>query len=215
MIGLLQFLIRLDSSVFHSINSLAGKWSVSDWLARFGADDHIIPILLTLLALSILLMARNREERQQAITCVICVFVATVLAMAAMFVLKDSFFRPHPFTDRTVHLLFYHATDSSFPSTAAALAFAQAFAVLLYKRRLGLIMIALSLYLGFARIMVGIHYPLDIIAGMFLGLSTAFLAKAAEPLYRPLARWLTDLEYRLLASWKTPHARRHEGGVRP
>lgn len=204
MTGLFQFLIHVDSSVFHAINSLAGRWYVSDWLARLGADDHIIPILLTLLALSLLVTAGSRERRERAFSCVICVFVSTVFAMIAMFVFKAAFFRPHPFTDREVHLLFYHATDSSFPSTAAALAFAQSFAVLFYKRKLGIAMIALSSYLGFARIMAGIHYPLDIAGGICLGLATAMLAKAAEPLYLPLARRLARLEERLLSSWRKP-----------
>ena len=44
MSGFFQFLIRLDRSVFHSINSIAGKNSVVDWFARAGADDHIVPL---------------------------------------------------------------------------------------------------------------------------------------------------------------------------
>jgi undecaprenyl-diphosphatase len=204
MSGFFQFLIRLDRSVFHSFNSIAGKNSVVDWFARSGADDHIVPLILTLLVLATLLWAGKHAGREVALKTVICATISAVVSMLVLYGLNNIFFRPRPFTTQVVHLLFYHNTDSSFPSNAATLAFALAFAVFLYWRKLGWVMLGLATFQGLARIVVGIHYPIDIIGGALLGLGAALAARAAEPLYGPLARWLNAGLDRLLASWKRP-----------
>jgi len=204
MASLAQFLIGLDRSIFHAINSLAGKSSVLDWLARLGADDHIIPVALSLLVLLALLLAGNGRQRETAFRCVICAVVAAAISMAVLFALNSLFFRPRPFTSQAVRLLFYHNTDSALPSNAATLAFALAFAVVFYKRKLGAVMLVLACYVGLARTMAGVHYPLDVITGALLGLSSASLAAAMDPLFRPIARRLTGGEHRLLAAWEPP-----------
>ena len=198
--------------MFDGINSLAGSSTVTDWLARLGADDHVIPIALVLLVALVLLTAKNRRERRSAFSCVICTLLAAALSMAVLYLLNTHFFRPRPFSSRTVNLLFYHNTDSAFPSNPAALAFALSFAVLFYRRKVGAIMLALSLYMGLCRIVVGVHYPLDIVGGLMLGLACALLANAAEGLYRPAGRWLTSALYRLLATWRPPGASGEVGG---
>ena len=200
----LTLLIKLDRSVFDSINSLAGNSAVIDWLARLGADDHVIPIALVFLVALVLLTARNRRERRSAFYCVLCTLLAAALSVAVLYLLNTHFFRPRPFSSRAVNLLFYHNTDSSFPSNPAALTFALSFAVLFYRRKLGMAMLALSLYMSLCRIVVGVHYPLDIVGGLLLGLACALLANAAESLYRPVVRWLTSALYRLLATWRPP-----------
>ena len=214
MNAIFQFLIGIDRSVFKAINSLAGKSSVLDWFARLGADDHVIPIVLVLLVLLLVLLARNRQAREAAFTCIICTLLAVIISMAILFILNGAFFRPRPFTSiPTAHLLFYHNTDSALPSNAATLTFVLAFSVFLYNRKVGAAMLALAVYVGVARIMCGIHYPLDIISGALLGLGSASLARAAEPLFRPLARAVNSASDRLLASWmRAPRVQPRGGG---
>ncbi|MBK5092707.1 MAG: phosphatase PAP2 family protein [Actinobacteria bacterium] len=201
MSAFFQFLFDLDYSVFHALNSLAGRSSVLDWFIRVGADDHIIPVVLTLLVLLVILLARDSTERESAFRCLICALIAVVVSMVILFALNSMFFRPRPFTTHPVHLLLYHNTDSAFPSNAATLALALSFAVLFYNRKVACIMLALSLYLGLARIAAGVHYPLDVAGGILLGLSIACFARLLEPVYRPVARLLLALQYRLLAAW--------------
>jgi undecaprenyl-diphosphatase len=208
-----QFLIRFDHAVFRAINSLAGKSPVLDWIARIGADDHIIPIVLSLLVILLVLIAKNRRQREEAFTCLVCAVLAVAVSMVILFVLNGAFFRPRPFTTYpSVHLLFYHNTDSAFPSNAATLAFVLAFAVFFYNRKVGAIMLGLATFVGLARVMVGIHYPLDIVGGAMLGLGSALLARAADPLYRPLARTINSACDRLLASWRRGRLMEPRGG---
>ncbi len=205
MTAIFQFLISLDQSVFKVINSLAGKSSVLNWLARVGADDHIIPIVLALMVLLVILIPRDRQAREVAFTCLLCAVIAVVMSMVILFILNSAFFRPRPFTSLSnVHMLFYHNTDSSFPSNAATIAFVMAISVLMYNRKVGGVMLALAVYMGLARVLCGVHYPLDVVGGAMLGLGSAFLTRAAEPLYRPLAIALNRVTDRLLASWQGP-----------
>ena len=207
MSAFFQSLTKLDYSICHALNSIAGRSSVLDWFIRVGADDHIIPVVLTLLVLLVVLLARNSLEREVAFKCLICAIIAVVISMVVLFVLNSMFFRPRPFTTHTLHVLLYHNTDSSFPSNAATLAFVLSFAVLFYNRKVAYVMLTLSLYLGLARIAAGVHYPLDIAGGILLGLSSACFSRLLEPLYRPVARRLLLMQYRLLAAWEPSRQR--------
>lgn len=63
--------------------------------------------------------------------------------------------------------------DGSFPSGHTALAFALATSILLHRRNLGLIFIAAALLVGTGRVLSNVHYPIDIIAGAAIGVTTA------------------------------------------
>jgi undecaprenyl-diphosphatase len=206
-----QFLIALDRSVFRGFNAIAGKNSVLDWFIRLGADDHIIPVILALLVLATLLFARKHSGRKIAFMAIICALGATVVSMVILFGLNHAFFRPRPFSTNAVHLLFYHNTDSAFPSNAATLAFAFSFGVFVYRRKLGAVMLALAAFVCLARMAAGIHYPLDVLGGMLLGLGSVLAVRAAEPAYAPLAEWLNTGLDRLLASWR-PLVSGHQNG---
>ena len=59
--------------------------------------------------------------------------------------------------------------DFSFPSDHAVMAGAVAAGVLLTHRRVGLLTLGAAMVLAFARVYVGAHFPLDVIAGLLLG----------------------------------------------
>ncbi len=145
MSAILQFLASVDGAAFHGINLLAGRSTVLDLLARLGADDHIIPVTLALATLFVLLPAKGRRERERSFDCVIGAIAAALLGTGVLYLLNSLFFRPRPFTSRAVNLLFYHNTDSAFPSNAATLAFVLAFAVIFYNRKLGAVMLGYAL----------------------------------------------------------------------
>jgi len=206
---LLNWLSGLDHAVLRTINGLAGRFAFLDWLARVGADDHIILIFISILLIGVLLVAGDRPGRERAAACIICAVIAVVLAVAATYLANSLFFRPKPFTSQAVNLIFYRNTDSAFPSNAAALTFALSFAVLFFNRKIGVPVTVLAAYACFARIMVGVHYPLDIAGGMLLGLAAAMISRGLLPLYRGAAARITSIEYRFLAGWRMP------GGASP
>jgi membrane-associated phospholipid phosphatase len=68
--------------------------------------------------------------------------------------------------------------DHSFPSGHAATSFAAATVLTAYAPRWWPVWFLLALAVGFSRIYVGVHYPLDVVGGAALGVVTALLLLA-------------------------------------
>lgn len=69
--------------------------------------------------------------------------------------------------------------DFSFPSDHAVMAGAVAAGLLLTHRRLGGVTLAAAIVLAFARVYVGAHFPLDVVAGLLLGAVVTVVAYLA------------------------------------
>lgn len=86
---------------------------------------------------------------------------------------------PHarPFVDHAVNLLLPHEASSSFPSGHAAFYFALSFAVYAYNKKIGVLFMVLASLVSIARIMGGVHYPLDIAGGIIVSFLSVIFAK--------------------------------------
>ena len=105
-------------------------------------------------------------------------------------------FHDRPFVDhpRQTLLLVHHAADNSFPSDHASLAFAIAFAVIAFHRRLGLLLLLGAACIGADRIFVGVHYPLEVLASLFVALGAALIVTTVG---RPSVKWTAEQLSRL------------------
>lgn len=106
------------------------------------------------------------------------------LALLVNLALGQLWFHDRPFVDHPHHtlLLIRHAADNSFPSDHASLAFAIAFAVFAYHRRLGVLLLVAAGGVGADRIFLGVHYPLDVMASLLVGLACALVVtRSARP----------------------------------
>jgi len=74
-----------------------------------------------------------------------------------------------------VHLLVAHAADASFPSDHVVAACAIAVVLVSFHRHLGAIALLLAAVLAYDRVYIGVHYPGDVLGGMFLGTLVALL----------------------------------------
>jgi len=66
-------------------------------------------------------------------------------------------------------LLVPHGADGGMPSHHMVFMMSIAIMVYLFNKKLGLLLIAMSVTSGIARISAGIHYPSDILVGALLG----------------------------------------------
>ncbi len=86
-------------------------------------------------------------------------------------IIRYFYYHPRPFLvlSDTVQLT-DHEMVSSFPSGHASFYFALATGVYLYNKKAGYIYFVLAGFMGLARVFVGVHWPLDIMAGALLGI---------------------------------------------
>lgn len=84
--------------------------------------------------------------------------------------------RPYEVIDG-LRLIGHQASDASFPSGHSAASFAAATAFfLMLPKRIGVLFIILAGLIAFSRLYIGIHYPTDVIFGIFDGILLGFCA---------------------------------------
>jgi undecaprenyl-diphosphatase len=84
--------------------------------------------------------------------------------------------RPRPFISHPqIHLFLAHAADPGFPSDHATAAFAIAVVLMLRFGRRALPALLAAAALAVARVLVGVHYPADVLAGALLGSAAAVI----------------------------------------
>jgi undecaprenyl-diphosphatase len=124
---------------------------------------------------------------------------AAALALAANAVVGRAVARPRPFLIHPLHVLLPSpARDPSFPSDHAAVSSAIA-AVLFWGGETGWGAAAFlgAVLIGTARIVVGVHYPSDIVGGLAVGLVCGAVARRAGGPLRPVLDTLLRIARRL------------------
>jgi undecaprenyl-diphosphatase len=159
----------MNYSLFQSINNLAGQSHFIDSLMIFCANNIVWVMLVVLTALW--LTGRPDNQKLVFYSCL----TAAVSLLIAAFVISPSVNHTRPFVGHTIHQLIPHVPDASFPSDHATFAFAVAFTLLFAKRRTGIVMLALAVLTGFARVFVGVHYPADILGALVLSLLVGYI----------------------------------------
>ncbi len=139
------------------------------WISRSG-DGYLYGPLVALLILLNL---------QTGLNILICTLMAFVLELPLYVLVKRSVKRPRPFeVHGSVKFLIKPPDKFSFPSGHTAGAFLVS-GVLSYFIPAVLVFVFIwALMVGISRIVLGVHYPSDVLAGAILGLGAAFAAIA-------------------------------------
>lgn len=104
-------------------------------------------------------------------------------AVSVSYVLKVAFGRPRPRVGMdNLEALVRDPDKYSFPSAHAASSTAIAVGTALRAPAVGIPLAVLATLISFSRIYVGVHYPLDVAAGILVGGSVAM----TEPVWRPV-----------------------------
>lgn len=126
-------------------------------------------------------------------------------ALAAAAVVAHVVDRPRPFVAHPdIHAFLSHGADPGFPSDHATAAFAIGGVLVIRLGWVAAPVLLAALALSIARVMVGVHYPSDVLAGALLGLACAVLAclaararlprEAAGPAHAHAGRSTTNAE---------------------
>jgi len=105
------------------------------------------------------------------------------------------YFRPRPFTALPTKELVFHRPSYSFPSDHATFLFALAFSFYLAgERKIGYCLLGIGVLVSVSRVVVGFHYPSDVLAGWVLGSFVAGIFWLAKD---PLDKWAIEPIIRL------------------
>lgn len=166
---MLDALLGWDERIFRLLN---GNWlnPILDHLLPFATDagNFILPFVVA--AIVIVLVSRVRGIRFLVLA-VVSVVVADAIGTH---IFKYSFLRARPcIALADVRLLVGCTNLPSFPSNHGVNASVLATLTTLYIPRLWLPATALAILVGYSRVYVGVHYPLDVLAGSVLGIVVA------------------------------------------
>jgi membrane-associated phospholipid phosphatase len=100
-------------------------------------------------------------------------FLSGFCTWLATLVLKQIFMIPRPFLYLGITPV-VSETNFSFPSNHASFFAALAVVTLFLDKRVGIFVSACAVLIGFSRIVLGVHTPLDIFAGFCLGICISF-----------------------------------------
>ena len=182
----MEKLLELDTEIVLWLNQWAGRSAIGDALAKLIVSDYLIPVSLALCLLAMWLGSRDRERRNANQRAVLAALIAMGFANLVVLILNQHYFRPRPFAEHELTMLFYWPTDSSFPANPAAVAFAIASGVWLTSRKLGTILFGLAVLWGVSRVYAGVFYPTDVAAGALIGIGMSLSVGVAMRLIEPV-----------------------------
>lgn len=157
-----------NTSLFFTIFNLSKKSPILDTLMVFGAEYLIF---LTFLLIIIFFLKGGTKEKKVALFLIIATTVELVLVKT----IRLFFYEPRPFVTLPITPLVLHEANASFPSMHTTIMATIAFTYYFYKSKYTPLFLVFMLWVGFARIFVGVHYPLDILGGIITGFLSILL----------------------------------------
>ncbi len=166
---------EINNDLFIIINSLGKEFQFINLPMIIIAEYTVF-----FLAIFVILFwfTKNKENKMM----LICASVAFVLAeiIGKLAGLLHSNHQPFAVLSNTNQLI-EKAIDNSFPSDHTILFFSFCMSFWLFKKGKWIVWILLAILVGFSRIWVGVHYPLDVLVGAFIGIVSAVLAYLIVP----------------------------------
>jgi undecaprenyl-diphosphatase len=189
-----------DTGLFLLINGLAGRIKPLDDLLIGIASDYFLPVIACLILVTLWFGIRDFRLRKLNQEAIIAAVSSIGIVNGLVDLCNNYYFRVRPFNalpPDQMHLLFYKPTDSSFPSNFSAALFALALPIVIRNNKCGAVLLFIALLGGFARVFVGIHYPLDILGGAAIGVFTGFFSFGLIKLVGPVIDYLLSFMRKL------------------
>lgn len=163
----------VDWQIYHSINDFVAR---HDWLGSlFKAIETYGTILIAVAAFALWFCSRPGGDRKWKVA------AGSALGSAALGILINrviaaGYHRDRPFISHpSAHLWGPRKTDPSLPSDHATAALAIAIAVLLIDTGVGLVFLALAVLIAIGRVIIGEHYPGDVLTSTVVAVVVAFV----------------------------------------
>lgn len=156
----------MNQDVFQYLNSFAGRYEWLDSTIVFSAETLGIILLFGL----VIFLFSHEHDRRQGFHNIIVILGVAFLAWGITEVINSVYPSPRPFlVSDSVNKLISHGGMDSFPSGHATFFAAIATVLYFYHKKIAVFYALGALLIGVARIVAGIHWPVDILAGYVIG----------------------------------------------
>ncbi|OOM09393.1 undecaprenyl-diphosphatase [Clostridium saccharobutylicum] len=182
----------MNIEIFRLINNLANKNSVLDKIMIFFSKDALY-IFIVALAIGFILGAIQKKSDYRKIA--VSTFVITSINLIISFIIGGIYYVDRPFVNNNVNLLYPHAKNASFPSDHSIGTMSIALGLTRYNKVISFLLTVLSAIVGFSRVYVGHHYPMDVIGAYIIAFGVSYvynlkLRNKVESLYEAVERKL-------------------------
>jgi undecaprenyl-diphosphatase len=170
----------LDFYLFHQLNQFALKNLWLDTLFIFFAQYFEYILLFILL----LFLVRSYKKYWPMV--ILALFAAILARFGIAEMIRYLLPRFRPFVENSVNLLInYPVGEPSFPSGHTSFYFALATVIYFYNKKAGVGFFLASFLISVSRVISGIHWPLDILIGAFVGIFSGMVIIALSRRFFP------------------------------
>jgi undecaprenyl-diphosphatase len=174
----------INNNIFFFFYNLAHKSFFTDKIIFFCAET--LPYFVVLIA-GIFLLAHQdifsiKQNLREKILLqkwkeIALVFFSGAVAWFSATLLKLFVHTPRPFIKFSEVLPLFNKTGYAFPSGHAAFFTALAFTIFFSHKKVGIFFMFCTILICLARIAAGVHFPIDILGGIILGILVAYFVK--------------------------------------
>lgn len=182
-------MITLNDRLFLAINASAHPDALTVMIASLAATWLVYAAAGLVPALWIW----GRQDRRGALLAIV-LGVSAGLGINQMLGLL--WYEPRPFMIGLGHTLVFHAVENSFPSDHATFVWGLGFALIATgaAKRWGAVVCLAGLLVAWARVYLGLHFPIDMAASLSVATVSGGMARAALPASE---RWLRPVTHEL------------------
>ena len=178
-------MLSLNNQLFLLINAEPGESPLLIELGRIVAADIValVPVLL------VLLWVRGRPERRSGL---VATAIAAALALGANQIVGQFWYEPRPFMIGLGRTLMAHVPENSFPSDHTTFMLTVGIGLIATggAPRWGKLVTVVGVLVAWARIYLGLHFPLDMLASALIA---SLFAAVSVLLVAPSRRWIMPL----------------------
>lgn len=158
-----------NTALFFQIFNLSHQNPLIAKAAIFGAEYLIF---LTIILVFLLVIKAGPREKKSIFLIILGLLISEIIIQ----IIRIFYLEPRPFISHPITTLIKHSAEASFPSTHTTIMAVFAWAYTFYRSKYASLFLTLMLIVGFSRIVVGVHYPIDILGGIIVGFISVFIA---------------------------------------
>jgi undecaprenyl-diphosphatase len=139
--------------------------NTADLFFIFGAK-YLYLVVIIIASFWLLMQPRSKQKEILILAC-ICLPLIFAISLAA----GHLYYNPRPFVAEGFKPLIPHKANNGFPSHHVLLVSAISAVIFPFSRRISMLLWILTLFIGFSRVYVGMHYIIDVMGSILISIA--------------------------------------------